>query len=187
MKLTLYLATAIAFVVCVIPGYWSNAAPADRCQNARAHDKSMGTEITDPRVTNALTAVVETSGFRHPVVVCEISMPYLNATVGRLGTQYYVGLTKLALEEFTDAELHAVLGHEMAHLVLGHRDPGFELISHRAIRYEEAADAVSARWIDKGAMQSVLRKLRVNASMLPDAALRKRATVEIDARIKALH
>lgn len=187
MRLTLCSATAIGFVVCAIPSYWTNAAPADRCQNARAYDKSMGTEITDPRVTNALAAVVRTSGFRHPVVVCEISVPYLNATVGRLGRRYYVGLTKLALEEFTDAELQAVLGHEMAHLILGHRDPGFELTSHRAARYEEAADALSARWVDKGAMQSVLRKLRVNASMLPDAAQRNRAAIEIEARIKALH
>jgi Zn-dependent protease with chaperone function len=147
----------------------------------------MGTEIVDPRVTNALTAVVKTSGFNHPVVVCEISMPYLNATVQRLGRRYSIGLTKLALEEFTDAELQAVLGHEMAHLVLGHRDPGFELTSYRAIRYEKAADALSARWVDKEAMQSVLRKLRVNASMLPDAAQRNRATLEIEARIKALH
>ncbi len=110
MRLTLRSATAISFVVCAIPSSCTNAAPVDRCQNARAHDKSMGTEITDPRVTNALTAVVETSGFRHPVVVCEIYMPYLNATVGRLGKHYYVGLTKSVLEEFTDAELHAVLG-----------------------------------------------------------------------------
>jgi Zn-dependent protease with chaperone function len=146
----------------------------------------MGAEITDPRVRNALTAVIATSGFRKSVVVCEISMPYLNATVGRLGKQYYVGLTKLAVEEFTDVELRAVLGHEMAHLVLGHRDPGFELTNARATRYEHAADALSARWVDKGAMQGVLMKLRVNASMFPDAAMRKRATIEIDARIKAL-
>jgi predicted Zn-dependent protease len=155
MRLILRSATAINLVVWLIPSSCTNAAPADRCQNARAHEKSMGTEITDARVTNALTAVVETSGFRHPVVVCEISMPYLNATVGRLGRHYYVGLTKMVLEEFTDA---AVLGHEMAHLVL----------------------------VDKGAMRSVLQKLRVNASILPDAALRNRATIEIDARIKAL-
>ncbi len=186
IRLMLCSATAIGFVACAIPGYRTVAAPADRCQYARAHDKSMGTEITDPRVTNALTAVIATSGFRQPVVVCEISMPYLNATVGRLGKYYYVGLTKLVLEEFTDVELRAVLGHEMAHLVLGHRDPRFELTNRRATRYEQAADALSARWVDKEAMQSVLRKLRVDASMLPDAATRTRATIEIDARIKAL-
>jgi len=185
MKL-ICLVTGIGFLVGVFPSFCTNAAPADQCQNARTHDKNMGTEITDSRVTNALTTVVETSGFRRPVVVCEISMPYLNATVGRLGRHYYVGLTKSVLAEFTDAELQAVLGHEMAHLVLGHRDPGFELANRRTTRYEEAADALSARWVDKGAMQSVLRKLRVNASLLPDAALRNRATIEIDARIKAL-
>jgi Zn-dependent protease with chaperone function len=120
------------------------------------------------------------------VVVCEISMTYLNATVGHLGRHYYVGLTKMVLEEFNDAELRAVLGHEMAHLVLGHRDAGCELANRRTTRFEKAADALSARWVDKGAMQSVLQKLRVNASILPDAALRNRATIEIDARIKAL-
>jgi len=185
-KLMLCSATAIGFVVCAFLTSSINAAPVDRCQNARAHDKNMGTEITDPRVITALTVVVATSGFRHPVVVCEISMPYLNATVGRLGKQYYMGLTKLVLEEFSDVELRAVLGHEMAHLVLGHRDPGFELANRRTTRFEKAADALSARWVDKGAMQSVLQKLRVNASILPDAALRNRATIEIDARIKAL-
>lgn len=186
MRLMLCAATAIGFLVCVIPSSYTNSAPADRCQNARAHDKSMRAEITNPRVTNALAAVVETSRFRHPVVVCEISMTYLNATVGHLGRHYYVGLTKMVLEEFNDAELRAVLGHEIAHLVLGHRDAGFELANRRATRFEKAADALSARWVDKGAMQSVLQKLRVNASILPDAALRNRATIEIDARIKAL-
>ncbi len=185
-RLMLCSAAAIGFVVCAIPSFRANAAPADHCQNARAHDKRMGTEITDPRVTNALTAVVEASGFRHPVVVCEISMPYLNATVGRLGGFYYVGITKLVLEDFTDAELQAVLGHETAHFVLGHRAPGFELANRRATRYEEAADTLSARWFDKGAMQSVLKKLRVDATVLPDASLRDRAIMEIDARIKAL-
>lgn len=186
MRLTLCSAAAIGFALCAIPSFWANAASADHCQKARAHDKRVGDEITNPRMTNALTAVVEASGFRHHVVVCEISMPYLNATVGRLGSYYYVGVTRLLLEDFTDAELHAVLGHEIAHFVLGHRDPGFELTNHRAVRYEEAADALSARWFDKAAMQSVLKKLRVDARALPNASLRDRAIMEIDARISAL-
>ena len=186
MRLTLCSAAAIGFALCAIPSFCANAAPADPCQKARAHDKRVGTEITDPRVTNALTAVVEASGFQHDVVVCEISMPYLNATVGRLGSYYYVGVTRLVLEDFTDAELHAVLGHEIAHFVLGHRAPGFELTNHRAARYEEAADALSARWFDKAAMQSVLKKLRVDTRALPNASMRDRAIMEIDARIIAL-
>lgn len=186
MRLKLVSVTAIGFVLCFIVSFCAYAAPADHCQYARARDKHAGTEITDPRVTNALTAVVEASGFRHYVVVCEISMPTLNATVGRLGKYYYIGLTRSVLEDFTDAELKAVLGHELAHFALGHRDPRFELNNRRAARFEKAADALSARWFDKTAMQSVLRKLRVDAMTLPSASMRDRALTEIDARIKAL-
>lgn len=186
MRLMLCLAATIGFLLCAIPSFCANAAAADQCQKARAHDRRVGGEIADPRVTNALTAVVEASGFRHHVVVCEISTPYLNATVEFFGTYYYIGITRSLLEDFTDAELQAVLGHEIAHLVLGHRAPGFELTNSRAARYEQAADALSARWFDKAAMQSVLKKLRVNAGALPDASLRQRAVMEIDARINAL-
>ena len=186
MRLTLCPVIAIGFMLCAIPSLCVNAAPVDHCQSARAHDKRVGTEITDPRVTNALSAAVEASRFQHNVVVCEISMPHLNATVGRLGRYYYVGLTRSVLEVFTDAELQAVLGHEMAHIVLGHRDRGFELTNRRTAQYEEAADALSARWFDKAAMQSVLKKLRIDARALPNELMRDRAVREIDARIKAL-
>jgi Zn-dependent protease with chaperone function len=186
MRLMLCSATAIGFVVCAFPSSCTNAAPADRCQSARAHEKHVGTEITDPRVMNALSAAVEASGFQHDVIICEIYMPNLNATVGRLGKYYYIGVTKSVLEEFTDAEFQAVLGHEMAHIVLGHRDPGFELTNRRTARYEEAADALSVKWFDKGAMQSVLKKLRVNARSISNEQMRNRAVTEIDARIKAL-
>lgn len=186
MRHMLCSATMIGFVLCALPGVGARAAPADHCQYPRAHDKRVGTEITDPRVTNALAAVVAASGLRRDVVICEISMPNLNATVGRLGRHYYVGVTRSVLEDFTDAELQAVFGHEIAHVVLGHREPGFELTNHRGARFEKAADALSARWLDKAAMQSVLRKLRVDARALPDASMRDRAIMEIDARIKAL-
>jgi Zn-dependent protease with chaperone function len=186
MKLTLCVAAAITFALCAIPSFCANAAPADECQKARAHDSRVGSEIADPRVINALTAVVEASGFRRHVVVCEIATPHLNATVEFLGRYYYIGVTRSLLEDFTDAELQAVLGHEIAHLVLGHRAPGFELTNSRAARYEQAADALSARWFDKAAMQSVLEKLRVDARTLPNASLRNRAIMEIDARINAL-
>jgi Zn-dependent protease with chaperone function len=176
----------IGFVLCALPGAGARGAPADHCQYARAHGKHVGAEITDTRVISALAAVLEASGFRRDVVVCEISMPRLNATVGRLGGSYYVGITKPVLENFNDAELRAVLGHELAHIVLGHRNRGFELTNHRAAQFEEAADALSAQWLDKTAMQSVLRKLRVDAMALPNASMRDRAIMEIDARIKAL-
>ena len=187
MRHTIRTAMMIGFALCTLPSVGARGVPADHCQNARAHDKQVGAEITDSRVATALAAVLETSGFRRNVVVCEISVPHLNATVARLGGSYYVGITKAVLENFTDAELRAVLGHELAHIVLGHRNRGFELTNHRAARFEEAADALSAQWLDKAAMQSVLRKLRVDATTLPNASMRDRATTEIDARIKALH
>ena len=186
MRLMLCTVAAIIFALWAIPGVCAQAAPADPCQKARARDKRVGTEFNDPRVTNALTDVIEASGFRHHVVVCEISIPNLNATVGNLGSYYYVGVTRRLVEDFTDAELHAVLGHEIAHVVLGHRAAGFELTNHRAARYEEAADALSARWLDKAAMRSVLKKLRNELGALPKASMRDRGIKEIDARISAL-
>lgn len=149
-------------------------------------DKRIGAEIADPRVTNTLATVVGASGFRHHVVICEISMPSLNATVGHSGNYFYVGVTRALLEDFTDAELQAVLGHEIAHLVLGHRNSGFEFANNRAARYEEAADALSAQWVNKAAMQSVLKKLRIGIGALAHSSTRDRATREINARINAL-
>jgi predicted Zn-dependent protease len=186
MKLMLCSAAATVFALCAIPIVCAHAAAADPCREARARDKRVGTEITDPRVTNAMMDVVEASGFRHRVVVCEISMPYANATVGNLGSHYYIGVTRALLDDFTDAELRAVLGHEIAHIVLGHRAPGFELTNYRAARHEEAADTLSARWFDKEAIRKVLWKLRVDARTLPNASQRQRAIKEIDARIEAL-
>jgi len=186
MKIVLCSAAAIVFSVCAVSDHCANAASADPCLNMRAHDKRVGPELTDPRVVNALKTVVERSGFQHTVAVCEISMPQINATAGRVGTRYYVGITRSLLADFTDPELQAVLGHEIAHLVLGHRDPGFELTNRRASRYEQAADALAARWLEKDSMQSVLKKLRIHAAALPDASLRAKAIIEIDARIKAL-
>jgi Zn-dependent protease with chaperone function len=186
MKIMLCSAATIVFSMCAVPGYCANAAPTDPCLNMRAHDKRVGAELTDTYVVNALKTVVERSGFQRIVAVCEIFMPQINATAGRLGTRYYVGTTKTLLADFNDPELRAVLGHEIAHLMLGHRDPGFELANHRASRYEQAADALSARWFDKDPMQSVLKKLRVDAEALPDGSVKAKAIIEIDARIKAL-
>src|SRR3974377_1998053 len=57
---------AAAFALCAIPSVCANAAGTDACQEARARDKRLGAEVTDPRVLEALTAVVEVSGFRRP-------------------------------------------------------------------------------------------------------------------------
>jgi Zn-dependent protease with chaperone function len=137
-------AAAAAFALCAIPSVCAYAAPADACQEARAHDKRLGVEVTDPRVLKALAAVVEVSGFRPRVVACEVSMPYLSATVENLGNYYYVGVTRMLVERFTDAELRVALGHEIAHIVLGHRTLRFELTHNRTAQYEQDADALSA-------------------------------------------
>ncbi len=80
----------------------------------------------------------------------------------------------------------AVLGHKLAHILLGHRAVNFELTHHRAAEYERAADALSARWFGKAPMRSLLEKLRVDANRLPNGSLRHRAFVELNERISAL-
>ena len=124
MRRMLCSAAAAAFALFAVPSVCAYAAPADVCQEARARDKRLGAEVTDPRVLEALTAVVDVSGFRPHVVACEVSMPYLSATVENLGSYYYVGVTRMLVERSTDAELRAALGHEIAHIVLGHRPRG---------------------------------------------------------------
>jgi predicted Zn-dependent protease len=153
---------------------------------ARARDKRVGGEVADPRLVAALKAVIEVSGFRPHVVVCELSIRYLNATVENLGSYFYVGVTRMLVKRSTDAELRAVLGHEIAHIVLGHRTARFELTHDRTAQYEEDADALSARWFGRAAMRSILKKLRVDARRLPQALLRRQAIIELDARINAL-
>ena len=113
-------------------------------------------------------------------------MPYLSATVENLGSYYYVGVTRMLVERSTDAELRAALGHEIAHIVLGHRTPRFELTHNRTAQYEQDADALSARWFGKAAMRSVLEKLHADARRLPKASHRRQAIIELNARINAL-
>lgn len=154
---------------------------------AAASPKRVGVEITNPRVVTALKETIQVSGFKPPVVICELHMPYVNATVDNFGHFYSVAITRMLIERSTDAELRAILGHEIAHIKLGHREPRFELTSHRAPETEQAADELSVRWFGKEAMLGVLKKLRADAERLHDASLRQRATAELDARIKALH
>jgi len=164
----------------------AGAAAADTCAEARAHNHYVGAEITDPRVTQALADIVKASGIEPEVEACTLHMPYFNAIAENLGGHYYIGISPRVLAQSTDAELRAVIGHEMGHIALGQRVAGFELTHHRTIKYEEQADALSARWFGKEGMISVLKKLKADAQYLPDAAQRRMATAEIDARIKAL-
>jgi Zn-dependent protease with chaperone function len=162
------------------------AAPADVCQQFRAHDTGVGAEIKDERVLAALKDTIAVSGVGGPIVPCWLTMPYFNATVDDVGSSYYVGLTRTLVAEASDAELRAVLGHEVAHLVLGHRTARFELTHHRTAGFEEAADALSAQWFGAEGMLSVLMKLRTDAMKLPSATERRLAAAEIDKRIHAL-
>jgi len=160
-------------------------AKADTCAEARAHQGYVGAELTDPRVLQALADISRASNLA-PVAACELNMPFFNATAENLGGHYYIALTARVLAQSTDAELRAVIGHEMAHIALGQRAAGFELMHHRTIKYEEEADALSARWFGKEGMVSVLTKLKADALRLPTPAQRRMAAAEIDARIKAL-
>jgi Zn-dependent protease with chaperone function len=157
----------------------------ERCQQASAHNKHLGVEITDPRVVSATVAVVEASGLKAPIVLCELHMPYINATVDHAGGFYLIGLTKTLIQRTTDAELRAVIGHEIAHIVLGHRGP-VELTHQRTAKSEENADELAARWFGKEPMVSVLHKLRDDAAHLQPARLREQADAELEVRVKAL-
>ena len=162
------------------------AVPADACAEVRTHDSSVGAEITDPRVLAALHDAITVSGLGVRVVPCWLTTPLFNATVDDLGSFYYVGVTRSLAAAASDAELRAVLGHEVAHIALGHRTTRFELTHHRTAGFEEGADALAAQWFGANAMLSVLMKLRTDAAKLPDAAERRLAIREIDARIHAL-
>jgi Zn-dependent protease with chaperone function len=184
MRPLFYGALAAVFALYFVP--IASAKPTDACQEARAQDKRVVAEVTDPRVLTAVAAAVEVSGFQQHVVACEISIPYLSATVEKLENYYYVGVTKMLVEYSTDAELRAAVGHEIAHIVLGHRTSSFELTHIRTAKYEQEADALSALWFGKAGMRSLLIKLRVDAMRLPKPSQRRHAIAEIAARIKAL-
>jgi Zn-dependent protease with chaperone function len=162
------------------------AAPANACAEARAQDPTVGAAITDPRVLAALHDAYTCSGLGTPVVPCWLNMPFVNATVDDVGSFYYVAVTRALVAEMTDIELRAVLGHEIAHIVLGHRTARFELTHHRSAAFEATADALSALWFGNDAMLSVLTKLRADAAKLPDAAQRRVAIRQIDERVRDL-
>ncbi len=162
------------------------AEPADACKSARSHERRIGAEYNDPRVTQATKDVLEVSGFAGKVVVCKLLLPYFSATVENFRGSFYVAVSEILVDRFTDAELRAVLGHELAHVVLGHRAPSFELTHYRSAEYEKAADALSAQWLGKADMRNVLEKLRVDAMRLPHPAQRRQAVAEISARLEAL-
>ena len=159
---------------------------AERCQQASVHNKRLGVEITDPRVISATVAVIEASGLKAPIVLCELHMHYINATIDHAGRFYLIGLTKTLIQHTTDAELRAIIGHEIAHIVLGHRNPMLELTHHRTAKSEQKADELAAHWFGKEPMVSVLNKLRDDAARLEPARLREQANEEIGARVKAL-
>lgn len=161
------------------------AQAPNACQQTRTGTGN-STEIKDSRLLATIRAAIKVTGLKTRVVLCELSMPYLSATVENLDGYYRVGITRTLLEKATRAELFAVIGHEVAHIVLGHRARTFELAHNRAAEYERAADTLSARWFGKGPMRTLLRKLRIDASRLPEGSLRERAIVELDQRIAAL-
>ncbi len=164
----------------------SSAVPRNGCDQARLRDLRVGNTITDPRVIKAIQDAARLSGLGSEVTGCYLKIPYLTATVENLGDSYYVGVTRVLTAHFNDAELRAVFGHEMAHIVLGHRAAGFELTHLRSAEYEKAADALSAKWFGKPAMRNVLRKLRTDAVNLRSPAERRLSVVELNERLRAL-
>ena len=140
----------------------------------------------DARVRDALKSVIGASGVRARVTVHALAMPYLNAAVENKAGGYDIGVTKMLVKNATDAELRAVLGHEVAHILLGHRRPRFELMHKRTTKDEGDADALAARWFGKGPMRSILGKIRVDAMRLPQPSLRRRAIMELDERRRRL-
>jgi len=179
------IACSAALAALALAAPAGGAAPADICAEARTHQKHVGAEITDPRVQQALADIAKASNLA-PVAACELKMPYFNAIAENLGGSFYIALTPQVMAQSSAAELRAVIGHEMAHIALGQRAAGFELTHHRTIKYEEEADALSARWFGAEGMISVLTKLKTDAARLPNEAQRRLAIRELDARIKAL-
>lgn len=143
-------------------------------------------EVSDVRLVTALAAVLSVTHFRRRTVACEISMPYLNATIEDVGGYYRLGVTRMLVRRFNNVELRAVIGHEIAHVVLGDRVVGFKMRHRRTAHDEENADAMAARWFGKAAMRAVLKKVRTDAQKLPQPLLKRQAVFELDARINAL-
>jgi Peptidase family M48 len=163
-----------------------SAAEASGCQLAHARDKRVGAQITEGRVLKAAREAVQKSQVKTQVAVCRLTLPYISATAEHLANSYYMAVTNRLVARFNNAELRAVFGHEMAHIVLGQRAAGFELTHRRRAKYEQEADAVSATWFGRTAMRSVVRKLLADTRNLPDPSERREAIRELNARIQRL-
>jgi predicted Zn-dependent protease len=107
------------------------------------------THLAKSRVSSALSAVLDVSGFQQTVLVQHLSFPGVNATIDNLGGCYLLGVTPMLVEVCTDAELRAALAHEVAHVVLGHRSAWSQFGQNRTLRTEQEADAVAVTWLAK--------------------------------------
>ncbi len=123
-------------------------------------------ETTNKRVIRALDDVRWTSKDYRPVILCEFDPP---STRTAFAAEYEMGHFLIALrtdlpELFLDDELRAVVGHEMAHIILKHSSKFGAFASGDVAKqqqHELEADKLSARWFgglaSKRAMEKFLR------------------------------
>jgi len=138
------------------------------------------------RLSLALWAVLEMSGFQPKILVEELPLPGVNATIRNLGGCYLLGVTSSLVGACTESQLRAALAHELAHVVLGHRSPWTAVGRVRTTEDEQEADALAVSWCGKSGMCSLLHILIVDAANMRDRSLQQRARAELKARIKAL-
>jgi len=124
---------------------------------------------TNQRVERAFDDVRWVSRDYRPVVLCEFASEIYAAFAAPLAAGRYAIVLRSGLPDmFTDSELRAVIGHEVAHIVLGHNS-NFGAFAgpdiSRMQKHELEADALSARWFGAGAAASAAEKF---LSAFPD-------------------
>jgi len=161
-------------------------AHADECSDAHQRHKTVGAAVEDTQILKLVTEVLRaTSLEQKPVRVCRLTLPLINATVDNMGSYYLVGLSDGLLARCTNSEIRAALGHEVGHIVLGHRAQPFKADA-RTFEREEAADAYAVSLFGASGMQTLLAKLLGDSIDLP-AKDRLWASRELPARIRAIN
>ncbi len=136
----------------------NGVAFADECGVLSNRISDAVTE-TDPRARYAFDQAMAKSGLQKRVILCRLKLARNNAAALRLSDSLeMVVLGGSFAPHFGDLGLLGLLGHEVAHIALGHTRITWSTTFVEQLRVEKSADELSADWFGPRAMQEALLK-----------------------------
>ena len=138
-------------------------------------------EHTDARIRATYIRILQKAGVDVGMFsVCEIEHPLARilSVVKKDGRGMFALLLPSFMRSYSDTQLEGLIGHEVAHVVIGFRLFG-------GVAVEKQADAKAAEWVGKDAVIAMLRAQETELVRFP-LELRGAAADELHKRIDAL-